>query len=224
MNSPSAPPIEWVKPARQARSQRTLERILDAAETMILETGSDGFTVADVAKRGRSSVGSLYARFPGKEALLRSVFERFLEQAEATVAGALEPTRWRAVDLGQILDSTIAFLVHAFYERRPLIAALTVRASQDAEVAALAERLGTRISMALGRLIAQRSHELHHPNPERAVRFATWLVLSAMEAHTLQNPCDPLVERQDIMTELTYMCRAYLGIGDEPGQRITVSR
>lgn len=216
MNAPSTPQIEWVKPPRQARSQRTLERILDAAEALILESGSDGFTVAEVARRGRSSVGSLYARFQGKEALLRSVFERFVEQAEATVEAALEPTRWQGIALGQILDSAIAFLVHVFHERRALIAAFTLRAAQDAEVTALADRLGMRIQAGLGRLIAQRSDELRHPNTERAVRFATWLVLSAMEAHTLHDPGEPFIERRDILAELTYMCRAYLGICQEP--------
>lgn len=206
--------LEWVKPPRQARSQRTLERILDATESLIAERGVDNVTVAEVAQRAQSSVGSLYGRFQGKEALVRSVFERFLEQAEATVESALSSTRWRHVPMFTILDSTIAFIVQVFHERGRLIAALTQRAASDAEVAALGERLGTTIAARLLHLVSERGREVGHPTPDIAIHFCTWLVLGALEADVLRRSDErafPLT-REQLTIECTRMCCAYLRV------------
>ena len=87
--------LEWVRPPQQERSQRTLERLLDAAEAIILEQGVEAANVAAVAKRAKSSVGAFYARFQDKETLVRAVCERFAFQARATMEGALPLGKWQ---------------------------------------------------------------------------------------------------------------------------------
>ena len=206
------PALEWVKPPRQARSQKTLERILDAAEALILETGSAAFTVAEVARRGRSSIGSLYARFSGKDALLRSVFERFVEQAEATVTSALDATRWRDAPMTAIVEATVHFAVQVFTERRPLIAALMLRAVDDTDMLGLAERLSATTAARLIALGGERRAEIGHPDLPLAMRFVTWSVLSSLEASCLHNPAEPLLEPVALAAELARMCTSYLGI------------
>src|SRR5438094_10457784 len=91
--------LEWVRPPQQERSRQTLDRLLDAAEAIIAERGVDGANVADVATRAGSSIGAFYARFHDKEGLLRTLFERFGEQAEATALVALDAERWDGVPL-----------------------------------------------------------------------------------------------------------------------------
>lgn len=204
--------LEWVKPPRQARSQKTLERILDAAEALILETGSVTFTVAEVARRGRSSVGSLYARFKGKDALLRSVFERFLEQAEATVASALDPERWHGVPIADIMAATVAFAVQVFEDRRPLISALVLSAVDDPDMFGVVERLGASTAAQLITLGQKRRDEIAHPDLDLAMRFITWTVLCSLEASTLHDPTEPLLDRASQVAELTRMCVGYLGV------------
>lgn len=213
------PGLQWVKPPRQARSQKTLERILDAVEALILENGSAGFTVAEAARRGRSSVGSLYARFSGKDALLRSVFERFLEQAEATAVDALDPDRWRDAPMDTIIRATVGFVIQVFDERRSLIAALMLRAVDDADTSGLAERLGATIATRLIALGRDRRAEIGHPDLEVAMRFLAWTVLSALEANTLHCPETPLVDGAARVTELTRMCARYLDICTPSAER-----
>lgn len=211
-DAPGQPCLEWVKAPCQARSQRTLARILDAAEELILETGSVAFTVAEVARRGRSSVGSLYARFSGKDALLRSVFERFVEQAEATVASALAAERWQGAPMGTIIHATVAFAVQVFEERRPLIAALILRAIDDTEMFGLAERLSVTTAEKLLVLGEQRRAEIGHPDLPVAMRFLTWSVLCSLEANALHRSADGALDRQALIAELTRMCARYLDI------------
>src|SRR5206468_8661548 len=97
--SASLTPLHWVKPPQQARSQKTLERLLDAAEELIAEHGVASVTVSEVVRRAESSVGAFYARFPDKDALLATLHERSCVEALATAELALDSKRWESSDL-----------------------------------------------------------------------------------------------------------------------------
>lgn len=102
---PSSTSDSTVRPPQQARSRRTLERLEKAALELVSRDGPDSVTVAQVVARARSSVGSFYARFQGKD-------ELFLHLAEGLRREALE--RWEALDVGSAPDpvaATVAFLV-----------------------------------------------------------------------------------------------------------------
>lgn len=115
-----SPPPETVRPPQQARSRRTLERLEKAALELVARDGPDSVTVAQVVARARSSVGSFYARFQGKD-------ELFVHLAEGLRRQALE--RWRALDVTSAPDpvaATVDFLVEDEVEgggrRRALLA------------------------------------------------------------------------------------------------------
>ena len=55
---------------KQRRSQETLRRIREAGLRLVSSQGPDGLTVQEVAKSARSSVGSFYQRFSGKDEFL----------------------------------------------------------------------------------------------------------------------------------------------------------
>jgi AcrR family transcriptional regulator len=106
VNPPDVSPVsDSVRVPRQARSRRTLERLEKAALELVARDGPDSVTVAQVVARARSSVGSFYARFQGKD-------ELFLHLAEGLRRQALD--RWDALDVGSASDpvaATVHFLV-----------------------------------------------------------------------------------------------------------------
>src|SRR5690349_16193881 len=63
-----------LEPAR-ARSVDRLERLLDAARELANETGSAGFTVAQVAGRAGVSLKGFYRSFASKDDLLVALLE-----------------------------------------------------------------------------------------------------------------------------------------------------
>lgn len=72
-----------VNPLR-ADAQRNRERILAAAEDVFLEQGA-GASLEDVAKRAGVGIGTLYRRFPTRDALLAASYsDRFLSFAQAS--------------------------------------------------------------------------------------------------------------------------------------------
>ena len=70
----------------RADAERNRQRILVAAEELFLERGA-GVALEEVAKRAKVGIGTLYRRFPTREALLAATSnERFLSVAEASRA------------------------------------------------------------------------------------------------------------------------------------------
>ncbi len=62
----------WIHEPKQGRSKDTSRRILEAAESLLMERGSFEAPVSEIAGRAGVSVGGFYARFPNPGALLHA--------------------------------------------------------------------------------------------------------------------------------------------------------
>ena len=72
------------EPVLRADAQKNRELILAAAEELLLEKGA-GVPLEEVAKRAGVGIGTLYRRFPTREALLAATSnERFLALAQTS--------------------------------------------------------------------------------------------------------------------------------------------
>ena len=67
----------------RADAARNRTRVLDAARTAFAEHGLD-VGVEEIARRAGVGKGTLYRRFPTKEALVRAIFDDILEEVETT--------------------------------------------------------------------------------------------------------------------------------------------
>jgi AcrR family transcriptional regulator len=74
----------------QARSQQTVDAIVEATARILEGKGHGGFTTNAVAERAGVSIGTLYQYFPNKDALLGALIERetSLLVDDAEIAGA----------------------------------------------------------------------------------------------------------------------------------------
>jgi AcrR family transcriptional regulator len=77
-----------VRPLR-ADAARNRARVLDAARTAFAESGLD-VGVEEIARRAGVGKGTLYRRFPTKEALVRAIFEDILDEMDSNVAASAE--------------------------------------------------------------------------------------------------------------------------------------
>jgi AcrR family transcriptional regulator len=209
------PELQWVRPPRQARSQDTLDRILDAAEALVAEKGFEDTPVAEVVRRADSSVGAFYARFHDKQGLLHALYERYYEEAVATADDALAPERWQGASLGELIDSVVRFLVAIFRERQGLMRAFVVRNHTHPEFQARQQRLSHHVIARLSALVLARRGELTHEDPERATRFGLMLVFSALETMILFGELRSSLlslSDDDLANELARSTLAYLGV------------
>ncbi|AQH04446.1 TetR family transcriptional regulator (plasmid) [Burkholderia sp. KK1] len=98
------------QPAQQ-RSRERLDRILEVAQQLIAEKGSEHVRMSEIAELAEISIGSLYQYFPDKRAIVRTLAGLYAAESRRCVREALEAVQNRA----QLLDA-FASLVDQYYE------------------------------------------------------------------------------------------------------------
>ena len=199
---------------QQSRSERTQERLLRAAEKLILEKGLADASVPEIARRAGSSVGGFYARFADKDALLRALEERFFVEMYGRVAKLADAGRWRDAEIARIVRACADELVSVFRERRNLIAAFLHRATSDPEMLADAVRFRAATAEKIAALLLPRGRELRHPDPrlaiELGVQFAFALMLQLVLVGEVRAGGRSLADRE-LQAEIERNFLAYIG-------------
>ena len=209
-----APPLRWIKPPQQARSKRTLERVLDGAEDVIRDRGVAGMTVSEVVRRAGSSVGAFYARFADKEGLLATLHERTCAEALATAELALDPARWQSAEIGSIIEEVIRFTAAQCEERLGVMLAFLSLAASEVTYARRRAALEGKIGALLGALLRERADEIVHPDPLLAGTVVVRMVLATLESDALArraSSAEPAQKDGVLAGELSRAVLSYLG-------------
>ena len=178
MTAPQTAPSH-VNPPQQARSRRTLERIVRAALAILEEEGPDGLTVQAVVARANSSVGSFYARFGGKDDLLEYLEERVWDEARERWQTALTERSWSGLGMEALAEGAVRLLADAHRSRASYLKAL------DRMGAGAGDGYGSfrrYVLRGLADLLLERRSEIRHADPDLAVRLALAAVGGAIEA------------------------------------------
>jgi len=120
-----------VKRPLQQRSQASMDRILDAAASLLAERGFGEVSVAQIADRAGVSVGSFYSRFPDKESVLRTLEERMRHRGVEAVEVALGAARWEGRDLRSFLRTFVREVLSADQATQGLLRAFAVQSQVD---------------------------------------------------------------------------------------------
>ncbi|MCV7193968.1 TetR/AcrR family transcriptional regulator [Mycolicibacterium brumae] len=162
-------------PPRQARSRAALERLLSAAQEVLVTRGFDEFTIAAVAEKAGVSVGGVYRRFTGKDQLLETVLDRALDDLQSTVSAALAtPTP----DLAGAVSAFAGALADYLGRTGPLYtAALTASRRPDKRDRALAVLTG--LQRVFFDAALPHAAEITHPAPSTALNTALRTIIGA---------------------------------------------
>jgi len=175
-----------VKAPRQRRSLETLNRLLDAAEELLNERNFEEITVADVVARAGSSVGSFYARFPTKDALVSTLLERYHRETHTLVAELAESEEWTSLDLAGRARGFIERVVDGCRRRHGLLRLRLRRRITPGETLSPDDQ-GNSVKLVGGlrRLFAGVESEIVHADKERALAFALRIVDSVVSSAIL---------------------------------------
>src|SRR4051794_9949447 len=128
----SAPEPEALRPPLQNRSRASLERVLDAGEKLLMEEGWEGFTVQEVSRRAKVSIGSIYARAPSKEALILAVYDRAVDRIAEQNAAALAPEdHWDAMEPRELIVGAVRELAEQMLNHERMLRVFMNRAPVD---------------------------------------------------------------------------------------------
>jgi AcrR family transcriptional regulator len=171
---------------KQLRSSRTLDRIVRATEELLADRPFEEITIADIVRRSRSSIGSFYARFGSKEALLPYLYERYDRELRARLAPRLDPSKAKGLDLRAMCRSAVSLMVAIYRERQWLLRAMALYARAhperiDADIRARRKALHDEQAA----LFAPHFDAIGHPQPARAVAFALFTAASVCRERIL---------------------------------------
>lgn len=102
---------------RQSRGQKRVDLLLDAAASVIAESGIEAATAEAIALRARTAKGSLYQFFPNRDAVLAALALRYADEMHAIHERSL-PLDSDGVTLKQLIDRIVNPLAD-FHDRHP---------------------------------------------------------------------------------------------------------
>ena len=118
----------------QARSQETVDVILEASARILESDGSRGFNTNAIATKAGVSIGSLYQYFPNKDSIVRSLISRFERSFHDAVMKAVQDGK--GIGLKSRLRLVVRALVNVHYYRPRLNRVLEIeeeRLGSDAD-------------------------------------------------------------------------------------------
>lgn len=214
-----------VRPPRQKRSRETLERIVEAARSLLDEEGLEALTVSRIVERAGSSVGSFYARFDGKADLLRYLEERTREEVRGWWDDALASRSWEDLSLEGVVRSVVELLGRLEVGPGRTRGALAARSDARAGETAPGDGLHGQLERDVRDLLLRRRSEIDHPNPLRAAQVAYWWALGGIRELSSGDADEPeggRWSREEIVEEVTRGVVAYLGAARRPDSESSV--
>ena len=153
-------------PSRSRKAERTVAAFKDAARRVIARDGYVGSRIADIAQEAGKGIGTFYAYFDSKEALLAALAEDF----RVALTERIQPPREAADHPLRHLQDTVRAFWDTYQQHRAVAVAVFQMAMYDERFAAIWRNIrkdGTRVSAARIRQ-AQQLGLCPGLDPERA--------------------------------------------------------
>ena len=206
----------------QARSRRTMDRMVRAAEDLLEERPFDAVSVAEIVRLAGTSVGAFYARFSSKVDLLAAIYaRRFGAEATERSRKYLVGFASREMPLEHRTLEVVRNMAAYFQSNRRLLQEMALQAGQREEPLPTGFREVRTHRAAFNdgwaRAFLAHPEQIGHPDPERAVRFGLFVAAAACrDASLLGEPGADDLPIDDLVSELCRALNAYL-TGAESG-------
>jgi len=206
-----------LRPPRQERSRRTLERILDALEALMETAAFEDVTVQQVVTRARVSVGSFYARFPTKEALLPALYDRWDREVRRRSVTERDHDLARRLGLERLTRRFVSRLVRRQRQRRWFMRSVALHARRHPEmITPAARRRRTELHREWCSVFLVHRERIRHPEPEQAVAMAMFVVVTAAREKVVFSDAPHAasfrLSDRKLVDELVRVFLAYLGV------------
>ena len=204
-----------LQPSKQARSRATHLRILAATERLLIDEDFEAISIRRIVEEANTSIGSFYARFRDKDALLPVLYEQY-EQNLTRQVTRLEKKLATTENLEATTLITAQHFVTTFGHNPNLNRALyeyATRAPESEEAQALSARRMDQYEFLIQRLtyFAEASG---HTHPRRSAELGLYFV-TVVTRNRLFYPLAPQtrsikLSHRELGDEMARMLRAYL--------------
>jgi len=193
---------------------------MKAARQVLNEKGLEGTTVPRVASRAGLSAGSVYRRFPDKDALLRSVVLDFLQSLDARNDAVLTPKLAKLGTLRTFIEMAVKTSIATHRQKAGMLRAIHqfVLSHPSSAFKKKVHALDARSVQRVADFLLLKKKEIKHPRPEEAVPFALmtlgFILQDVIALDVLPDVKDPNLPKNDddLARELIRVLSTYLGI------------
>lgn len=202
---------EMRKP-KQDRSRVALERLMSASREILHEGTFEMLTIAEISKRSGVSVGSIYARFSGKEELFVAVMIEVMQGLDAEWQQLTSALRERHLPLPQRVPALIEMQAEYLRRHAGMLRPFMARAD-DERIASIGKASFVKNEATFTALLLDPAEEIRHPEPQKAVKFCFTLSYAALARFLgLGSASDAAGEGDwdQLKQELGVMCLSYL--------------
>ena len=209
-----APP--HLRAPKQQRSKESFDRVIAAATELLREKGVDGLTLAAVSRLSKVSIGSIYCRVDGKDALIREVQATMLHQMETEFALLLNRVRRRQLPLSQLVPVLVAELANFLRRHAGLLAAFMTQGDRDRVVGDIGRKSFHQTVTDFKLVLLEHATEFNHPNPEHAATTCFTVTYSALarflglNSRAWGHGGTGEGDWQELVEDLGLMCLSYL--------------
>ena len=186
----------------QARSNASVEAILDATLQVLLSVGKERLTTTRVAVRAGVSVGTLYQYFPNKSSLLAAALRRHLEQTRDAMREVIPTLEGAPVEE---MMSRIAMAFLAAKMREPKIGVALYAVSADVDGMSVAREIGSELQVLVVALLKTAKERVAEPECVASVLLGAIAGVS----RRLVESKEPEAVFPDVKRELDAMVRGY---------------
>jgi AcrR family transcriptional regulator len=210
------PSSDWINPAAQKRSTRTLRRILRSATEHLNQRAFDEITVAEICRDAGCSPPSFYQRFKDKEALLHALHERYTTDTIAAVRQFLDPDGWHGRSIEELVRTLAQGMVALETQAGGLRITAVRRSLSNDHFAARIRRIRDELYRHLADVLRRLHDQVPHRDPEHAARFLVRLIQGVAVRHLEGRHLETdTIDHDELVEDLSRVCLAYLGVTPE---------
>ena len=202
-----------VREPKQQRSRLSFERIQDAALALLVERGSDAFTLAEVCGRADASMGAIYNRVDGKDDLIRVIHDREMAKMDRDTIQALEGKDLSKGNVGEAAAKLIDGIELVLQEHADVLRPFMLLAAKDEQVSVRGRMSYQLMADQFIELLSQRRGEIRHPNPVAAIEWCFTIVYSVFARRLglgFLEGAEEVGDRDEVIAKLAETVTAYL--------------
>jgi AcrR family transcriptional regulator len=202
-----------IRPPQQERSRASFERVLAAGAQLLEEHGYEAFTLTEVSRRAKVSIGSIYGRVESKDDLIREIHARAMAELAGEHRDAIA-----ARDVSRL--PTVALVVEAVREfsepirkHARLLSVFMHLGAVDDVIAGSGSASSRETGRRFKELILTRRDEIVHPDPDLAVDVAFRMAYCTLARQIMYGPTFESSRRigwDRLVEELGGACASYL--------------
>lgn len=170
---------KYSRSPKQNRSKESFERVLKTATDLLQKHGFNGFSITDVSRRSKISIGSIYGRVASKDDLVRSVQERVLDAADREHDAFFERLDRPNITLRELFPLAVQHHAGFLAQHAAIFHAFISRASSDPVLRKRGKRSHAYFTSGMCKLLLRHRAEINRPDPERSVLACTRLMWSS---------------------------------------------